>query len=197
MKSRCLSNTFCEAWHRGSQSKAPFWNSYMYIYRESVTIFFHSFQVINMIFSMCWLIFCDKGGIGDIFITMNDSSLFWHPNQFFKIVICNLQHAFELFGNGSWVFQNFGPLEPLTKALPWTHRGPCSLQHHFQVFKFWQLSPLVLLFYWIVFSLHSKAVTTRMFNTGGAPCVTPVSAVQLWWYREESHSCVENVNTNI
>jgi len=29
-----------------------------------------------------------------------------HPNQFFKTVICNLQHVFELFGNGSWVFQN-------------------------------------------------------------------------------------------
>jgi len=30
-----------------------------------------------MIFFMCWLIFCDKEVIGDIFITMNDSSIFF------------------------------------------------------------------------------------------------------------------------
>ena len=54
-----------------------FSNSYMCIYRETVTIFFHSFLVNNKIFFMCWLIFCDKAGKGGIFITMNDSSLFF------------------------------------------------------------------------------------------------------------------------
>ena len=134
----------------------PLFEILIFTYRESFTIFFHRFQVINKIIFMCWLMFCDKEGISGIFITMNESSIFfWHPNQFFKTVICNLQYAFELFGNGSWFFQNSlnvggsgGIQHPelLTKALPWTHHGPYSPQHHFQVFKFWQLSPLYMLF---------------------------------------------------
>ena len=62
-----------EAWHRVSKF-CPFFEILICTYRESVTIF-HSFQVINMIFFMCWLNLCDKEGIGDIFITMNDSSI--------------------------------------------------------------------------------------------------------------------------
>ena len=63
---------------------APFFQTLIRAYRESVTIFFHSFKVFNLIF----FLFCDKEGIRVIFITMNDSSLsFWHPNQFFKTVI--------------------------------------------------------------------------------------------------------------
>jgi len=53
------------------------------------------------------------------------SFMFWHPNQFFKTVICNLQQDFELFGNGLWVFQNSlnpgvlrGPLDPWPRLCP-------------------------------------------------------------------------------
>ena len=132
------------------QSFAPFFKTLVCAYREGVTIFFHCFQVISMIFFM-----------------------FWHPNQFFKTVICNLQQVFELFRNELWVFQNSlnpGASDglrspgPLTKALSWTHRVHCSPpgpQHHFQVFNFWQLSPLnscknhfticvIVKFYWPV-----------------------------------------------
>ena len=65
------------------------------------------------------------------------------PNQFFKTVICNSQHMFELFGNGSLVFQNslnarasggIRPLWPLTKTLPWTHHGIAAPSI---IFKFW------------------------------------------------------------
>jgi len=40
----------------------PFFrNSYMYIQLiEKVSLIFHSFQVINMIFFLCGLIYCDK-----------------------------------------------------------------------------------------------------------------------------------------
>jgi len=41
-----------------------------------------------------------------------------HPNQFFATVICNLQQAFELFGNVSWVFQN--SLNPGTSGGRWS-----------------------------------------------------------------------------
>ena len=115
-----------------------------------ITIFFHSFQVNNMIFFMFWPIFCDKEGLGGIFITMNDSShiLLGHRNQFFKTVICNSQHAFELFGNGSWVFQNdlnpgasqgLRPPGHLTKASPWTHRGSCWPPASFSGFQLWAI----------------------------------------------------------
>ena len=57
------------------QSYVPFRKTLIFTSRESVTIFFYSFQVINMIFFMFWLIFYDKEGIGGIFITMNDSSI--------------------------------------------------------------------------------------------------------------------------
>ena len=73
MKSQCLLHTVCEAWHRGTKV-CPFFKTLICAYRESVKIFFHSFQVINMIF----FIFCDIEGLGGIFITMNDSSpFFW------------------------------------------------------------------------------------------------------------------------
>ena len=83
------------------QGYVPFFKTLICAYREGVLIFFHSFQVNNTNFFMFCLIFCDKAGKGGIFITMNDSAFFfWHPNQFFKTVICTT----ELFGNGSWVF---------------------------------------------------------------------------------------------
>ena len=55
---------------------------------------------------------------------MNHSSLFiWHPNQFFITVICNLQQAFELFGNGWW----FHPLASVDLAAPWPPASCSSL----------------------------------------------------------------------
>ena len=108
----------------------PFFGILIPTYRE---IFFHGFQVINMGFFMCWLIYCDKEGIGD--------NIFYIKTNF----ICNLQHAFELFGNGSWVFQNslnagdsgvLWPPGPLTKTLPWIHFGPCNPQAPNIIFRF-------------------------------------------------------------
>ena len=96
--------------------------------------------------------------------------IFSYQNQFFKAVICNLQHVFELFGNGSWVFQNslnagasgvlWNPdqdfaLDPLWALQP---SGP---QYHFQVFKFWQLSPLLL----------SSSRTTRSYIFTRTTCI--------------------------
>ena len=65
------------------QSYAPF-SKFLCTYRESVAIIFHSFQVINMIFFMCWLLWQRLRRDRDIFITMNDSSLFFLT---FKTVI--------------------------------------------------------------------------------------------------------------
>ena len=85
------------------------------------------------IYLICWLIYCDKEGIGD--------NIFYIKTNF----ICNLQHAFELFGNGSWVFQNslnagdsgvLWPPGPLTKTLPWIHFGPCNPQAPNIIFRF-------------------------------------------------------------
>ena len=60
------------------QKLCPFFKTLICAYRECVTIFFYSLQVINMIIFMFWLIFCDIEGLGGIFITMNDSSpFFW------------------------------------------------------------------------------------------------------------------------
>jgi len=59
--------TLCEKELRQRfQSYVPCFEISVHTYRESVTIFFHSFQVINMVFFMCWLIFCDNAGIGGI-----------------------------------------------------------------------------------------------------------------------------------
>ena len=136
-----------EAWHRVSKF-CPFFEILICTYRESVTIF-HSFQAINMIFFMCWLNLCDKEGIGDIFITMNDSSLFFDiQTNFSKQLFAIYNKLFELFWNGWWVFQNSlnpgasgGLRHPghLTKAFPWTHWGPCSPRppSSFSVFQVW------------------------------------------------------------
>jgi len=75
----------------GVSKLCPFFKIIICAYRESVTILLHSFQVSNMIFIMFWLIFGDKEGIGGIFITMNDSSIYFDIQT--KTVVCNLQEA--------------------------------------------------------------------------------------------------------
>jgi len=131
-----------------------------------------------MIFYMFWLIFCDTEGIGGIFITMNDSSLIFDiQNNFSKQFFCNLQQAFELFGNGSLVFQNSlnpgasgGLRHPgyLTKAFPWTHWGPCSPRspESFSGFQLWAtftpVNPICDVYYsWLNMNLISTFISLR------------------------------------
>ena len=110
-------------------SYAPFQNSYMY------TIFFHSFQVINMHFYMFWLIFCDKEGIGGTFITMNDSSLIFDIQNNFSKQFFAIYNKHLSCGNGSLVFQNslnpgasWGPLTPWTTDQGFALDPPRALQ---------------------------------------------------------------------
>ena len=130
MKSRCSSYT-CLRLDTEVLKLCPFFKNSC-ASRESVTIF-HSFQVINMICFMFWLIFCYREEIGGIFITMNDSSLFFDiQTNFSKQLFAIYNKLFELFWNGWWVFQNsLNPGAsggqrlpgPLNKALPWAHVG--------------------------------------------------------------------------
>ena len=142
MKSRCSSYTFVRL-ATEVPKLCPFFEILICTYRESVAIIFHSFQVINMIFFMCWLLWQRLRRDRDIFITMNDSSLFDIQNSYY------LQQAFELFENGSWVFQNsfnpgasggLWPHGPLTMVLPWTHCGPCNLLSSSVIFRFSSLA---------------------------------------------------------
>ena len=102
MKSQYLSHTFCEAWYRGYNVMSLFFKTHICVYREGVSISFHNVQVNNMICIMFWLIFCDKVGIGCIFITMNDSSLLFltskpiFPNS-------NLQYTRSVWAVWRWI----------------------------------------------------------------------------------------------
>ena len=67
-------------------------------------------------------------------------------------VICNLQQAFELFGNEPWVFQNSlnpgasGGQRPQDQGFALDPPWALQPQHHFQVFNFGKLSPLKMNF---------------------------------------------------
>ena len=56
-----------------------------------------------MIIFMFWLIFCDKEGIGDIFIAMNDSSFFWtsKPNFMLFAVYNMCLNCLEMYHGSS------------------------------------------------------------------------------------------------
>jgi len=123
MKSQCLAHTFCEAWHWGCKVMSLF-SKLLYVHIEKVSqsssIVFKS----SAWFSLCVGIFCDKEGIGGMFITMNDS---------YKTVICNLHkllsclemdHGSSKTAKIQELPRAFGP--QTTKTLPWTHCGHCS-----------------------------------------------------------------------
>ena len=105
------------------QSYVPF-SKLLYVHIEKVSqsssIVFKS----SAWFSLCVGIFCDKEGIGGMFITMNDS---------YKTVICNLHkllsclemdHGSSKTAKIQELLRAFGP--QTTKTLPWTHCGHCS-----------------------------------------------------------------------
>ena len=125
------------------QSYVPFFKTLIFAYREGVSIYFHSFQVNNMIFFMFWLIFCDKAGKWRIFITMNDSSslYFGHPS-FWAVWKWIMSHLKQLKSRSY-----LGPLVHWPRLCPtldppWALQPPGPQHHLFLVLKFGQLSAL-------------------------------------------------------
>ena len=170
------------------QSYVPFFNTLICAYR-GVSIFFQSFQVI---FFMFWLIVCDKGGI---FITMNDSplfSLFLTSKPIFQN--SNLQYTTSFWAVWKWIMSLlkqlksrsfWGPFGTLTKALPWTHRGPCWPPAPLPGFKVRAtFSPV-----WCEWVVHVDKSETPIL--GSSPHPVAESLLKHWFLSKDNYIIVD------
>jgi len=150
----------------------PFFKTLICAYRERVTIFFYSFQV--MIFFMFWLIFCDIEEIGGMFITMNDSSISFDiqtnfSKQLFAIYNMHLSCLEMNYGSSKMAYiHEPWPPGPLTKALSWTHHGPSSPLPPasflgFQVWATFITVHVVIITYLSKQSFHFAKITSSLF----------------------------------